>query len=95
MKLHTHHCKATGCQHLISARLLMCMDHWRMVPAPLRREIVHLSKQLRRDGSAVSGSGWPAVDQYRDAVARAVATVQEKQERKVAAIAGPSGSLFT
>jgi hypothetical protein len=95
MKLRTHTCRATGCQHVISTRLLMCIDHWRMVPAPLRREIVDLSKQLRRDRSAVSGSGWPAVNQYRDAVARAVAAVEEKQERKAAAIAGPSGSLFT
>lgn len=86
MKLRTHTCNATGCQHLISARMLMCLDHWRMVPAPLRREIVGLSKQLRR--------GWDRalVRAYGEAVADAIATVQEKQERKAA---GPSGSLFT
>jgi hypothetical protein len=89
MKLRTNPCQATGCQHVISARMLMCLDHWRMVPAPLRREIVALARQLRYDD--VDG----AADRYRDAVARAVAAVEEKQERKVAAIAGPSGSLFT
>jgi hypothetical protein len=89
MKLRTHHCQATGCQHVVSTRLLMCIDHWRMVPAPLRREIVSLVKSMARDLDAAL-----AVD-YRGAVARAVAAVQEKQERKVAAIAGPSGSLFT
>lgn len=87
MKLRTHTCKATGCQHVISARLLMCLDHWRMVPAPVRREIVLLAKQLR-----YLGERQDLVDQYKDAVAGAVATVQEKQERKAE---GPSGSLFT
>lgn len=87
MKLRTHTCKATACQHVISTRLLMCLDHWRMVPAPVRREVVQLDKQLRYLGLRDE-----LVEQYRDAVARAVAAVQEKQERKAA---GPSGSLFT
>jgi hypothetical protein len=90
MKLRTHTCKATGCQHAISVRMLMCLDHWRMVPAPLRREILQLVKQLRYLGRREE-----LVKEYRDAVARAVAAVQEKQERKAAASAGPSGSLFT
>ncbi len=78
MKLRTHTCRATGCQKVISGGMLMCLDHWRMVPAPLRREIV----------GSIEGS-------YRNAVARAVAAVAEKQERKAQASAGPSGSLFT
>jgi hypothetical protein len=86
MKPRTHTCKAIGCQHVISTRLLMCLDHWHLVPVPLRREVVELSRNLRTRS---------AVDEYRGAVARAVAAVQEKQERKAAASAGPSGSLFT
>jgi hypothetical protein len=91
MKLRTHTCNATGCQHVISARLLMCLDHWHMVPAPLRREIVRLAKSMARDWESAIDFG----AEYRGAVARAVAAVQEKQGRKAAASAGPSGSLFT
>jgi hypothetical protein len=89
VKLRTHPCSAAGCQHVVSTRMLMCLDHWRMVPAPLRREIVSLAKSMARDMDC------RLVVDYRDAVARAVAAVQEKQERKAAASAGPSGSLFS
>ena len=80
MTLRTHPCAATGCQHQVPGRMLMCMDHWRMVPVAIRREVRQ---------ALVEGKG------YRGAVAQAVAAVQEKQERKAAAHAGPSGSLFT
>jgi hypothetical protein len=82
MKLRLHTCKATDCQHVISVRMLMCQEHWDMVPAALRRELI---------ASRMDGHGWG----YRDAAARAIAAVEEKQERKAAAGAGPSGSLFT
>lgn len=82
MKLRTHSCAAAGCQRVISVALLMCQDHWRMVPVAIRREILtELRFGLFVDRAA-----------YRDAVARAVAAVKEKQERK--ALGGPSGSLF-
>ena len=90
MKPRTHTCNAIGCRHVISARLLMCLDHWRMVPAPLQREVVGTNKALgsgQRDAATLR--------KYQDAVARAVATVKEKQERQAAAAAGPSGNLFT
>jgi hypothetical protein len=85
MKLRIHTCKATGCQHVISTRLLMCLEHWRLVPAPLKREVVQLAKQVRVDRTGY-------FNQYVDAVRRAVAAVEEKQERKAP---GSSGSLFT
>jgi hypothetical protein len=91
MKLRIHTCKATGCQHVISTRLLMCLEHWRLVPASLKREVQQLARQVQVDGHKVS-NGWVAFDQYKDAVRRAVAAVEEKQERKAE---GPSGSLFT
>jgi hypothetical protein len=87
MKLRLHNCTAEGCQRVISTLLLMCVDHWRMVPAPLRREVLELHKLVRR-----SGRDRDLVTRYRDAVDRAVATVREKQERKAAS--EPSGSLF-
>ena len=88
MKLRLHTCKAAGCQHVISARMLMCLDHWRMVPVPLRREIVSLARSMARDWTNAPDF----VAEYRSAVARAVAAVEEKQERKAG---GPSGNLFT
>ena len=87
MKLRIHTCKATGCQHVISVRMLMCLDHWRMVPIAIRREISTTYRELRLDPRSLA-----AVNTYRDTVDRAVAAVEEKQERKAA---GPSGSLFT
>ncbi|MGE4241759.1 hypothetical protein [Ramlibacter sp.] len=65
--------------------LLMCVDHWRMVPAALRREVV-ASNMARVAGEP------GATALHRDAVTRAVAAVKEKQERK--AQTGSSGSLF-
>jgi hypothetical protein len=99
MKLRTHTCAATGCQHVISTRMLMCLDHWRMVPAPLRREVLGRRQDLRQAApkrpqitQEEMEENQAALDAYWDTVARAVAAVEEKQERKAA---GPSGSLFT
>lgn len=92
MKLRLHTCKAEGCQHVISTKLLMCIDHWRMVPVAGRREIVSLSKQ--RFSARGPEAKLNADAAYSGAIARAVAAVKEKQERKVQAAAGSSGSLF-
>lgn len=89
MKLRTHPCQAVGCQRVISLRMLMCMEHWSLVPAPLQREVQRTRTEM---ATAFDRS---ATTRYRDAAARAVAAVKEKQERKAQAIAGSSGSLFT
>jgi hypothetical protein len=86
MKLRLHTCRAEGCQRQVSVRLLMCIDHWRMVPAPLKRDVTEALKAMRRDSTLAPD--------YWGEVARAVAAVKEKQERKAQAAAGPSGSLF-
>ncbi len=88
MKPRTRTCRATGCQRVIGGFMLLCPDHWDMVPAPLRRELVQQG-MWRAAGEPGAGAA------YQEAVARAVAAVEEKQGRKAAAIAGPSGSLFT
>lgn len=90
MKPRTHTCAAAGCQHEVLLRMLMCMDHWRMVPIAIRREVLQALIEMKKDRRSLE-----LVTRYRDAVAQAVAAVQEKQERKAAAQAGPSGSLFT
>lgn len=35
----TYRCAANGCQHTIEAPLLMCVGHWRLVPAAVKREV--------------------------------------------------------
>jgi hypothetical protein len=35
----THKCAAVACQRQVPMRLLMCIDHWRRVPAALRRQV--------------------------------------------------------
>ena len=32
-------CVATGCRAVINAPLLMCVTHWRLVPAALQRQV--------------------------------------------------------
>jgi hypothetical protein len=88
MKLRLATCRAVGCQHVISARMLFCPEHWAMVPAELRREVMV-------SAAAKSQGAQGAAGRYGDAVARAVASVKAKQERKAQASAGSSGSLFT
>lgn len=86
MKPRMHKCQAVGCQRQVGVRLLMCIDHWRMVPAPTKREVHETLRAARRDSDT-----WP---DYEAAVKEAIAAVKEKQERKAQAAAGPSGSLF-
>lgn len=35
----THNCEAAGCDRVISTRYLMCLQHWRLVPADVAREV--------------------------------------------------------
>ncbi|MFZ4289861.1 hypothetical protein [Variovorax sp. HJSM1_2] len=89
----SHSCAATDCQHQVPQRLLMCVDHWRMVPAPLRLEVFATLgkwKRVQRNPELAL----PAVKAYREAVAAAVAAVAAKQINKRAARAASSGDLF-
>lgn len=88
MKPRTHTCKAVGCQRVIGRGMLMCAEHWSLVPSSMRAAVM----QARYRDAAGEPGAW---GDYRDAADRAVAAVKEKQERKAAAKAGPSGSLFT
>lgn len=83
---HSHNCKATSCQKQIPLNLLMCMTHWRMVPAPLARE-VNRTWQIRDRGEARTLA-------YQAAVAAAIAAVEAKQNRKIAERSGGQGDLL-
>jgi hypothetical protein len=88
MKLRLATCRAVGCQHVISARMLLCPQHWDMVPADLRREVIRTRMEAAAGDRGATNRYWEAAD-------RAVAAIKEKQERKAQASAGSSGSLFT
>nr|WP_315242180.1 hypothetical protein [uncultured Albidiferax sp.] len=88
MTLHTHTCAATGCQHQIPAHLLMCMDHWRMVPVVLRRAVMTTYRDWKRLHSALAGRD------YHEAVANAVAALAAKQHHKINERTAVMGDLF-
>lgn len=43
-----HRCRAQGCQRKVPAHLLMCVTHWRMVPAPTQRAVLDAWRGYRR-----------------------------------------------
>ena len=89
MTTHTHGCSATGCPKQIPLNLLMCMAHWRMVPAPLAREVLDAWRGLGRTCHDLT-----AVQAHREAAARAIEAVHAKQFRKIADKGLRNGALF-
>ena len=35
----THHCHVPGCDREVPPHLLMCLNHWKRVPQPLRNRV--------------------------------------------------------
>ena len=64
-------CSAVGCGLAVPSHLLMCMDHWRLVPAKLARGVL-LAWRNRDRGNAQTLA-------YQAAVAAAVRAVAEKE----------------
>lgn len=67
-------CSAIGCQATIREPLLMCLDHWRQVPAALRRQVWGAYRRLGHDHDAPEA--------HRSAVQAAIDAVHHKQARK-------------
>lgn len=89
MTTHTHNCSATGCQKQIPLNLLMCMTHWRMVPAPDQRAVLDAWRAMNRDRCDLA-----QVLAYRQAAEKAQTAVHAKLFRKIAVKARNDGSLF-
>lgn len=89
MTTHTHNCTATGCQKQIPLNLLMCMAHWKMVPAPVAREVLDTWRARNRRPADLA-----LVLAHREASDKAQKAVHAKQFRKIAAKADTDGSLF-
>lgn len=90
MTTHTHNCAAVGCQKQVPLNLLMCMTHWRMVPAPLARAVL-AAWRLRCRKPADQDAGRA----HQDAVVAAVMAVAAKQNRKIAERQATDGDLLS
>lgn len=67
-----HKCAAEGCDFQTPRHLLMCNPHWKLVPAPLQRQVWAKFRNLRQ--------GIEAVKAYRLAVDLAVKAVKLKED---------------
>lgn len=63
-------CAAIGCQQQVNVPLLMCVDHWRRVPAALRRQVWAAYQRIGRDADGRQA--------HLDAVKAAVQAVHDK-----------------
>lgn len=75
----SHRCAAVGCQHQVRVGFLMCMDHWRMVPKPLQRDVWTWFRLMGRRGAPAD-----AGQRYAQAVNAAIDAVHSKGLTKVA-----------
>lgn len=66
----THTCAAVGCQRSIELRMLMCIEHWRMVPKAAQRDIWASYRTLHRRPDAA--------ERYAAAVNAAIDAVHGK-----------------
>lgn len=93
MRPNLHRCAVPSCQADIPRHLLMCMDHWRLVPAPLRRDVTAAWKALRAGQRDFGHASLAEARAHRQAAEQAVAAVTGKTEEKQARHAA-AGDLF-
>jgi hypothetical protein len=79
----SHECAAEDCDAVISRGVLMCREHWRMVPRPLQRRVWRCWRRLKVAPHDTSYFGVLRI--YRAAVDAAVESVRRHE----------SGDLFT
>ena len=84
-----HFCRTPGCGRQIPLHLLMCIDHWRKVPAPLQRAVYATLRARQRAPRDLA-----LVRAYQKAVDDAVAAVATKQNNKLATRLANGGDLF-
>jgi hypothetical protein len=48
----TRCCAAVGCQTVVNVPLLMCVEHWRLVPAALQRHVWACYRRLGHEPGA-------------------------------------------
>lgn len=82
----TQPCAAVGCQHAVRRGLLMCMDHWRMVPAARQRDVWDWYRKIGRQPDARQ--------RYEAAVQAAVDAVHQKALARKASKDAQTPPLF-
>ncbi|MBA4343251.1 MAG: hypothetical protein C0423_14030 [Methylibium sp.] len=82
----TYACAANGCQHVIEAPMLMCVEHWRLVPAALKREVWAWWRLVGRRPEAR--------ERHRAAVQAAIDAVHQKQLARKARSDAATRPLF-
>jgi len=84
VKLETHECAAEGCSEACPLAHLMCVRHYRMVPAPLRRAVWTAYRTYVRCTSSTANANrlLRCVKDLRGAQTAAIAAVREKEVRK-------------
>ncbi len=70
-----HRCHIPNCPVAVRPELLMCLQHWRMVPKQLQRNVLARYRRGQCDDKKPSRG-------YLDAAAAAIAAVQEKLQLK-------------
>lgn len=74
-----HHCHARGCTKSVRPELLMCVRHWRMVPANVQRAVWRTYRQGQCDDKRPSDAWHVAAN----AAVGAVATLENQPVREV------------
>ncbi len=69
-----HKCAARGCQVRVPASRLMCLDHWRMVPADIQRRIWAHYRPGQEKGAVTTS------DPYITAMWDAIRAVAKKEQ---------------
>lgn len=68
-------CGAWGCKRQVRPGLLMCPEHWRMVPQEIRSEVLITWRRFLKVGHEARGN-------YNTAVAKACQAVEAAKGRK-------------
>jgi hypothetical protein len=66
-----HNCPATGCQRSVPSHMLMCRNHWYMVPKPLRDDV----------WDAYAGGAGVGTDEHTGAIFAAIGAVNDRIEK--------------
>jgi hypothetical protein len=82
----TYGCKATGCQTLVNHPLLMCVEHWRLVPAAVQRQVWAAWRRIGREPDAREA--------HAKAVQAAIDAVHSKQLARKAKRDASTPDLF-
>ena len=72
-RIDNHHCHARGCKTKVPPEMLMCKDHWKMVPKSIQRRVWATYRPGQCDDMNPSGEWHEAADDAINAVALAEA----------------------